>query len=84
MGQPARISAEAADVVPGSQLVLLALPAFAHEFTLRDIVPHLDDGVWVGALPARGGFDWCARDVLGAKADQVPRILVRREQFAEA
>jgi len=64
-GRPQRVSDDPAAVVPGSRLVLLALPAFAHEIILKDIAPFLDDGVWVGALPARGGFDWAARDVLG-------------------
>ncbi|MBS1251685.1 MAG: Opine dehydrogenase [Anaerolineales bacterium] len=66
VGQPARISADPAKVVPGSQLVLLALPAFAHEIMLRDIALHLGDNVWIGALPARGGFDWCVEDVLSS------------------
>jgi hypothetical protein len=64
VGRPHRVSDDPSTVVPGSQLVLLALPAFAHEIILPDIAPFLDDGVWVGALPARGGFDWAARDVL--------------------
>lgn len=63
VGRPARVSADPSETVPGSQMVLLTLPAFAHEITLRDIAPHLDDGVSIGALPARGGFDWCATDV---------------------
>jgi len=66
VGRPARVSAHPAEVVPGSQLVFLALPAFAHETTLRAIAPHLDREVTIGALPARGGFDWCAADVLGS------------------
>lgn len=63
-GRPQQVSDDPSAVVPGSRLVLLALPAFAHEIILKDIAPFLDDGVWVGALPARGGFDWAARDVL--------------------
>lgn len=65
VGRPHRVSDDPSAVVPGSRLVLLSLPAFAHQVILRDIVPYLDDGAWVGALPARGAFDWCARDVLG-------------------
>jgi hypothetical protein len=65
LGLPQKVSDNPSIVVPGSQLVLLSLPAFAHEIILRDIAPYLDEGAWVGALPARGGFDWCARDVFG-------------------
>jgi hypothetical protein len=62
--RPRRVSADPADVIPGSQVVVLVLPAFAHEDTLRHIAPFLDEGAWVGALPARGGFDYCAAWVL--------------------
>jgi hypothetical protein len=61
---PHRISADPAEVIPGSELVFLVMPAFAHESTLRQIVPFLDAGAWVGAVPARGGFDYCAEWVL--------------------
>jgi hypothetical protein len=61
---PHRASADPAEVIPGSELVILVLPAFAHEATLRQIVPFLDQGAWAGAMPARGGFDICAASVL--------------------
>ncbi|MCG3207543.1 MAG: Opine dehydrogenase [Anaerolineae bacterium] len=63
-GQPRRVSANPAEVIPGSELVLLALPAFAHGATLQTIAPFLDAGAAVGALPARGGFDYQARALL--------------------
>jgi hypothetical protein len=53
---------------------LLGLPAFAHELTLREIAAHLDDNTSVGAFPARGGFDWCAVDVLGSTGAEEPTI----------
>jgi len=62
--RPHRISADPAKVIPGSQVVLLVLPAFAHEATLRQIAPCLDRNAWVGAIPARGGFDYCAVPIL--------------------
>jgi hypothetical protein len=62
--RPRRVSADPAEVIPGSSLVFLVLPAFAHESTLQQIVPHVDEGAWVGAIPARGGFDFCADRVL--------------------
>jgi len=63
-GCPHRVSGDAADVIPGSQLVVLVVPAFAHEGTLRDIISDLDEGAWVGAMPARGGLDYCMARVL--------------------
>ncbi len=67
-GRELTISASPEAVVPGSDILLLALPAFAHEHTLRDLAPFLSPDAWVGALPARGGFAWSARDVLGGKS----------------
>jgi hypothetical protein len=64
-GRPARVSSNPAEVVPGSEVALLALPAFAHDRILRDIAPYLDEGAWLGALPARGGFDWSVFANLG-------------------
>ena len=63
-GLPHRLSANPEEVIPGSDMVVLVVPAFAHETTLRDIVPYLDDTAAVGAMPARGGFDFCASRVL--------------------
>lgn len=65
--QARRTSADPAQVIPGSDVVVLVLPAFAHESTLRLIAPFLDQGALLGAIPARGGFDYCAVQAL---ADQ--------------
>jgi len=63
-GRPSRISADVEEVIPGSHLVVLVLPAFAHEATLRAVVPFMDKGAAVGAMPARGGLDFCAAKAL--------------------
>ncbi|HSJ53397.1 MAG TPA: NAD/NADP octopine/nopaline dehydrogenase family protein [Anaerolineae bacterium] len=64
--RPHCISADPLDVIPGSGMVVLVLPAFAHETILGQIAPYLDDGAWVGAIPARGGFDYCAARLLSS------------------
>lgn len=71
VGHTHKISSDPSEVIPNSQMVLIALPAFAHESVLRDITPYLEDEVLVGALAARGCFDLCAREVLKEKADQM-------------
>ncbi len=71
VGRPVQVSSQAAEIVPGADLVLLALPAFAHEVVLRQMTPHLQPAAWVGALPARGCFDLCALQTLGEKAPAV-------------
>jgi hypothetical protein len=71
-GTPSAISARPADVIPGAACVLLALPAFAHGPTLEAIAPYLEQDAVVGALPARGGFDYQAEAIL-RRAGRTPR-----------
>lgn len=71
IGRPSAICRDPATAAAGSQMVLLALPAFAHESILRQISPYLSPGTWVGALPARGGFDLCVRDILKERVSDV-------------
>lgn len=71
LGLPEGISSDPAEVIPGSELVLLALPSFAHETILKEIAPYLEDGTLIGALAARGCYDLCVRDILGSKTDRV-------------
>ncbi len=71
LGLPEMVSNKPAEVIPGSQIVLLALPAFAHESILKEIFPYIEEGSLVGALAARGCFDLCAIDVLGSKAETI-------------
>ena len=60
-GYAHRVSAHPADVIPGSALILLALPAFAHGSTLNQVTPYLDSDATIGVLPARSGFDYQLR-----------------------
>jgi hypothetical protein len=68
LGQPRLVSANPRLALEGADCVILALPAFAHAATLVQIAPYLTPGTWVGALPARGGFDLGVRAALGAAA----------------
>lgn len=63
-GRPALVTADPRAAAADADLVLLALPAFAHEPVLRALAPHLPPTAQICALPARGGFDWLARQVL--------------------
>jgi len=71
-GQAALISDRADEVIPGADLVILALPAYARAAVLKTIAPHLSEDVWVGSFPGSGGFDWMAQQILngsGGKAN---------------
>jgi hypothetical protein len=63
-GRPALVTADPAAAAANADLVLLALPAFAHEPVLRSLAPYLPAAAQICALPARGGFEWMARQVL--------------------
>jgi opine dehydrogenase len=52
------ISHDPADVIPNADMVLLAVPAFAHAGVLRRIGTRLRDAAPVGCLPTRGGFEF--------------------------
>ena len=64
-GKPIVISDDASKVVPGSDIIILAIPSFTHELYLRAVSPYVKPGVVIGAMPGEGGFDLCARHVFG-------------------
>jgi len=66
IGKPVKVSDKAEEIVPGADVIILAIPSFAHELYLRLLAPYVKPGVVIGAMPAEGGFDLCARHVLGA------------------
>lgn len=58
--RPDRVSKSAAEACQDADLVIISLPAFAHEFTLSQILPFLKPTALVGAMPARSGFEYSA------------------------
>jgi hypothetical protein len=73
-GRPDVVSADAADVVPDADVILIPLPSYCHESTLEGIAPYLKDGCVIVALPGQGGFNWVARRVLGP--DKASRCII--------
>lgn len=63
-GRPDKVSKFAEDVCKEADLILLPLPAFAHEPTLLQIAPFLKEEVIIGAIPARSGFEYAALKIL--------------------
>jgi len=61
-----KVAKDPAEVAPGCDVVVLAVPAFAHEAYLKAIAPFVDANVTVGAFPGQGGFDTCVRSTLKA------------------
>ena len=63
-GRPDKISRFAKEVCPDADLILLLLPAFAHESTLCQIASFLKEEAIVGAIPARSGFEYATLKIL--------------------
>lgn len=64
-GMPKVISAKAEEAIPQADVIVMIVPAFAHEPILKQIAPHLKKGAFVGAIPGPGAFDLIATHVLG-------------------
>jgi hypothetical protein len=69
------ISSDPAEIIPGADLVIIAVPAFAHAPILKQISPHLKDDVLIGALPTRSGFEFEACSIISGIEPQGRRIL---------
>lgn len=65
LGLPDKISGDAADVIPGSQLVLLAMNTDEDSEVLERIKPHLYEDAWVGHFAGRGFEDLVMKQALG-------------------
>jgi len=63
-GRPDKVNKFAKDVCKEADLILMPLPAFAHEQTLLQIVPFLKEEAIIGAIPARSGFEYVALKIL--------------------
>jgi len=63
-GRPDKVSKFAKEVCKEADLILIPLPAFAHEQTLLQIVPSLKEEAIMGAIPARSGFEYAALKIL--------------------
>ena len=60
-----KVSKDAKDVVPGSQVIIICSPAHTKVDILKQIKPYLQPGAFVGTIFGQGGFDLQARYVLG-------------------
>ena len=63
-GQPDMVSNSAEKACKKADLILMPLPAFAHEQTLQQIAPFIKNESIIGAIPARSGFEYAALTIL--------------------
>lgn len=59
-----KISAEAKEVIPESDIVLLCVPGYLIEKTLKDIKPFLKNSSIVGSIVSSTGFFFMAHEIL--------------------
>ena len=69
--KPSVVSKDAAQVAPGCDIIVLTVPAFAHELYLKTLEPYIEPGMVIVGMPGRGGFDFAVRSVLGEKARHI-------------
>ncbi len=65
-GRPTRVSAQAEDVVPGAELVVMCVPGLAFDACMRAAAPYVDHGAMIGAICGTNGVDWCVDDAMAA------------------
>jgi len=63
-GRPNKVSRFAEEVCQDADLILLPLPAFAHEPTISQIAPFLKEEAIIGTIPARSGFEYSTLRIL--------------------
>jgi len=63
-GRPDKVSKLAKAACEEADLILIPLPAFAHEQTLKQIAPFIKEESIIGAIPARSGFEYAALSIL--------------------
>lgn len=63
--RPNMITNDAAKAVPGCNLIIFTVPAFAHEGYFKAIAPYLEPNTVIVGLPSQPGFQFQCCDLLG-------------------
>lgn len=63
-GKPALVTTDPAQAIPQAQLILLCIPSHIEVPMLNRILPHIQNTPYIGTIPAPGGFDWKAQNLL--------------------
>lgn len=69
------VSSDPREIIPDADVVVIAVPAFAHRPVLLQIAPHLKDDALVGCAPARSGFEFEASSLIDGLAPAGARTL---------
>ena len=69
--KPAAVSKDPSAVVPGCDIVILIVPAFAHEEYLKTVAPYIDKKTVIVGLPGQPGFEYQCMNILGEISSQI-------------
>ena len=69
------VSSDPAEVVAGADIVIIAVPAFAHLPVLAQIAPHLGEDALLGCAPTRSGFEFEALRFIDGVAPHGRRVI---------
>ncbi|MBS9767579.1 MAG: NAD/NADP octopine/nopaline dehydrogenase family protein [Flavobacteriaceae bacterium] len=60
------VSDNPADIIPQSDIILLAIPVFQYRNLLHQIAPHInkDKKVYIGTIYGQGGFNWMVEEII--------------------
>ncbi len=64
MGHITNISNRPEDVIPQSNIILLCVPGYLIQQTLRQIAPFINKGMSIGSVVCSNGFFWIAQNIL--------------------
>nr|CAH17650.1 alanopine dehydrogenase [Arenicola marina] len=68
--KPSMVSKDPAEVALGCNVIVIVVPAFAHEQYLRALEPYIQPGTIIVGMPGQAGFEFACWGILGAKGKQ--------------
>ncbi len=68
------VSADPAEVIPGADMVIVVVPAFAQRAVLQRITPYLSPAGVIGCIPARAGLEFDAEHIARGPVGTHPTI----------
>merc|ERR1719210_2673326 len=73
--RPTLVTKDPKEAVPGSQVIFLPLPAFAHQSYLEAIAEHVTPGTTIVGMPMYPGFMWLLRKIFGEEKAQTVKVV---------
>lgn len=70
-GNPAIVSKDPAAVMPGCDIIVFVVPAFAHAQYLTALKPHAKPGMVLVGMPGNAGFELQVRGIWGDVAKEI-------------